>query len=200
MCHRVVYCDGGPRECRELNRHVTNMKIEPENEKPEFVVKTQESMICVTKKTSEVFCFLYKGGTTIRFIPQYLVGYILVYDTNTICVLMHSCCGPRGDGRRVGLARKDLLELQRWEAVYGISNWTVALKGSRCQDWHLKLPYIYKHVCTVRGSGVRRPRNHYSTDVRICLCVCVCVTKDVWTRALFLYFNNYILSLLISAA
>ena len=33
MCHRVVYCDGGSRECRELNRHVTNMKIEPENEK-----------------------------------------------------------------------------------------------------------------------------------------------------------------------
>ena len=33
MCHRVVYCDGGSRECRELNRHVTNTKIEPENEK-----------------------------------------------------------------------------------------------------------------------------------------------------------------------
>ena len=31
-------------------------------------------------------------------------------------------CGPRGDGRRVDLARKDLLELQRGEAVYGINN------------------------------------------------------------------------------
>ena len=71
MCHCVVYCDGGSRVCRELNRHVTNMKIEPEKtKKPEFVVKTQESMISVTRKTGEVICFLYKGGTTIRLIPQ----------------------------------------------------------------------------------------------------------------------------------
>ena len=45
---------------------------EPEKtKKPEFVVKTQESMISVTRKTGEVICFLYKGGTTIRLIPQF---------------------------------------------------------------------------------------------------------------------------------
>ena len=100
-------------------------------------------------------CNLCRIGVNRLVLLQVLLG------SNMRHLMVLSFLWSERGWKKSRIGKKGSLRVTTGEAVYGINNWKVALKGSRCQDWHLKLPYINKHVCTVRGSGVRRPRNHY---------------------------------------